>query len=148
MDKGEIVVGFLFPAHEKAASAMAPAVRALDDPAAWPPAPRGTIFAAATQMEAVTEGRSQPAGDAIVVALVETKAVSAPRRAPRLLGLDQSRTEELVIIAVGARHDDGERDPAGVGGQAQLGAAFAAVGRIGPGFFPHPKGPWSCSHRY
>lgn len=149
MNEGEKVVGLLFPAHEQPPRAVAPAVGAFDDPASRFPAAARPIFAPAAQMELVAKSGGQPAGQRIVVALVEAKPVVPKAGArPREFNSRQCFAEQLVIVEIGSRDDDGERDPGGVGGQAQLGAALASVGRIGPGFFPLPREPWSCSHRY
>ena len=151
MDEGEEVGSLLFPAYEKSAGAVHPAVRTLDNPSTRFPAVGSLrdVFPAAAQVQFITVELGQIDSDGIVVSLVQAQAmVTRTVCGTRPLCIGESFIEQLVIIAVGACHDDGERDPGRVGGQTDLGSALAPVGGIGAGFFPRPRAPWSCIHRH
>ncbi len=63
----------------------------------------------------------------------------------RPLGGDalQGSRQQLHVMPVRPVHRHPDRYPVAFGGQAAFDPTLSSVGRVGSGFFPRPKGPWS-----
>src|SRR6476659_5995722 len=143
MEQGEIVGRLFGPADQDGAEAVEPGVGALHDPAPCP----GTgvmlgpgFLASAAQVQREAEFFGQGARLVVVEAFIETEVLRPP--AGRLWAPDRDGFEglahQLVVVAVGPVDYRPEGYAAGVCQQRALDPAFAAVGRIAAGFFPHP----------
>ena len=76
-----------------------------------------------------------------VISLVGTQVLWAPFPGLRTMNkyTVQSRQCQLDIVTVGRVDDDPQHDAAGVREHRSLNPKFTAIGRIRPGFFPHPE---------
>jgi hypothetical protein len=81
----------------------------------------------------------------VVIACVQTQVLGPRLRHPRALHWQgpHRRPHQLPSRAMGSRHHHAQGDAAPVRPQTAFGAALGAVGRIGPGPFFPPKGPWA-----
>jgi hypothetical protein len=80
-----------------------------------------------------------------VVPFVKTDVLVAT--AGRLRTLDRNtverRFQEFDVVRVGAAYFNTERHTATVSEHRPLGSQLATIGRVFPGFFPHPVATWS-----
>src|SRR5277367_5422257 len=79
------------------------------------------------------------------VAFVETKMLRLFRSGLGALHRDrvQRSGDQFLVRHIGAFYGDGQRHAAAIDQRRALDAEFAAIGRVFPGFFPHPAAPWS-----
>lgn len=158
MEHGEVGVGAFLPADEDASEAIQPGVRPFDDPAAGAEAgltfDRLCLVAAAADVRGERELGAQVADFAVVVGGVEAKPL---RPLPcRLWPLDRDRLDrvagELVVVQVGARRRDPERDALALGEQRSLRPFLALSVGFGPVFSPPsgalPIAPSIASHSH
>jgi len=84
----------------------------------------------------------------VVVSFVETQSLRLiwRGRGPVKLQILDGRAYHLHVMSVGAVHCDRYRDTVRFRQQTAFDTAFAAIRRIGAGFFPHPVELW-LSHR-
>ncbi len=80
-----------------------------------------------------------------VVAFVEADVLVAAVRGLRALDRNgiERRLKKLDVVRVGAAHLNAQRHAVSVGEHRPLGSQFTAIGRVFPGFFPHPEATWS-----
>ena len=101
------------------------------------------LLAAGAQVQGEAELGRQCPRLVIVIAFVQAEPLRLFRRGLRAQDRDrlQRLAHQLVVVAVGAGEGQAERDPAPIRQQGALRPQFAAIGRVPPGFFPHPAGP-------
>jgi site-specific DNA recombinase len=108
------------------------------------------LFATPGQMQGKAEFVRQLAHLVVIVAFVHTQVLGCFRRGLRPVNGDRldGLTHQLVIVAIGAGGDDGERDASSVRQQRALHPPLAAIRWVGAGFFPTQRrlshGPVEC----
>ncbi len=145
----EIRVGTLFPANEQASIAIEPAMRSFDDPATCP---RTFALCLAFVPTATNPRHHADLPDMVAHTTTDIAQIQAQpraRRRRRLVDddLGQGLFQQHAVVPMGARDDQCQRQAVSISELAALDAPFAAVGRVGPDFFPRPTGPWSSSRR-
>ena len=145
MEHREVGVGAFLPAGEDAAETIEPGVGALDDPAACAEAglalDRLCFLAAAADVRGEREFVGECADLVVVVGGVEAEPL---RPLPgRLRSFDRDALErrpgELVVVQVGARRRDPERDALALGEERAFRPFLALSVGFGPVSAP-PKG--------
>ena len=135
VNEGQVVSADGFPADAKSAEVVVPAIRAFDDPATRATANAAEQRRLATTTDVRTDSPSTnfALGVGVVVALVETEVArtSYPASGVQRNRIERGRGHPLVVN-VGARQRDGDRDATPVGEHVTFGTKFAAVGRIWP----------------
>jgi len=129
----EIVAGRALPPDEQRTEAVVPAIGALDHPAPRLPADASEE----RRLAAMANVRRDPAradtglAIGIVVGLVETAVLGAPRPAPRFEhDRIERRGERPLVVDIRPREDHRERDPTTVGEDVPLDAQLPAVRRV------------------
>lgn len=150
MDEPQVILGLLFPAYEQASSAVGPRVATFDDPAA------GALSAATRPGFGSTLGNVRhlavPANQLLdrlaTVAFVQAEMLPASSSRPgaRYGNRTQRGSQKSLIVCVGPVDRDAQRHAARVAEHRALDAQLTAIGRVFPGFSPHPVAIWS-SHR-
>lgn len=81
----------------------------------------------------------------IVISLVQAQPLRPHCKQGRPVNFQrfQRRPCQLHVMAVSTVNDNCQWNAVCVRQQAALDAAFAAIRRVGAGFFPHPREPWS-----
>ena len=139
MHESEMLGGLPFPTDEEPAESIMPTVGALDHPA-----PGLAIDSADQRRLATTTDVGDdaplaygPVDIGIVITFVQTEMARATWSARPLEhdGIEHRRGEPLVM-PIGGRDQDRERDPAPVCAEMALRAPFAAVGPIRPRVSP------------
>src|SRR5512143_4110792 len=146
MQKGQVVLGFLIPAHQNAAEAIQPAVTALYHPPTRFLAglARHRLSFHTTRANVSREAKLlQDGADLIVIiALVQAQALRLFCRWFR--PLDQHALEccphQLHIVAVRSRYHHPDRDSLSLRHETTFDTLLAAIRRIGPRLFPPPRG--------
>src|SRR3954469_21167444 len=82
------------------------------------------------------------------ISLVEAKMLRFCRRRLRTLdgNVVERRTNQLLVRHIGTVHGDGQRYAAAIDQRRAFDAELATIGRVFPGFFPHPAAIWSSPH--
>jgi hypothetical protein len=146
MQQANVVRRFLLPPHENAAVAVQPRVNPLDDPAACAisAAALHLLFAARADVWRVASATGRATNSVGIVALVAAEMLLAPAAGPWAWHRNaiERGVDESLIMHIGAGHRQANRHAASVGEHRPLHAQFAAIGRVFPGFFPHPAAPW------
>jgi len=143
------MVGFLFPTNEDAAKTVQPTVAALHHPTARFLAcfpcdllhfftPRANVC---REAEFLQEGTHL----VIIIAFVQTHTLwlLLRRFRPRHYQTVEGGTHQLHVLSVRAVYRQTQRDAMSLGQQRAFHPRFAAIRRIGSGFFPHPMALWS-----
>src|SRR5512143_948932 len=154
MQKGQVVLGFLIPAHQNAAEAIHPAVPALYHPPTRFLAglARHRLSFHATRANVSREAKLlQDGADLIVViALVQAQALRLFCRWFR--PLDQNALESCPhpfhLVAVRARYPHADRDALSLRQETAFDTLLAALRRIRSGLFPPQGGLYSWRHPY
>jgi hypothetical protein len=145
VQEGHVVLHLLLPTHQHPPRPVQPAVRPLHHPPSRPAALRvglaSLLAAGRRDVDLVAPTRRLLPARVVVVPTVHAEVL------PGLLGRLRSRHERRIeggrqqhlVVAVGSRSHDRERDPTAVGPQAALGPTLAAISRVGPG----RGAPWS-----
>jgi hypothetical protein len=146
MNECQIVGGFLFPPRHQAAGSVGPAMCSFHHPASRS-SPLVTWFfvlAAFGYVRLVASALCDLLNRLADVAFVQAEMLSLP--SVRTWPLDGDRVQgfrdQLLIVRVGARNRDAQRHAAGISENRSLDAEFSAIGRVFPGFFPHPAATW------
>src|SRR6185312_8907071 len=147
MQEAQVVRDFLFPADQQAPGAVEPGVGAFDFPAASRAAAafrlRGLICFA-RHVRRIASRLSLAIDGFAGVPLVETEML-------RLLGSGlgtfnwdgiQRLGNQFLVRHIGAVDGDAERHATAIDQRRTFDAQFAAIGRVFPGFFPHPAAIW------
>src|ERR1700681_1866036 len=148
MQEAEVVGDFLFPADQQPPGSVDPRVRALDLPAASFAAallPRDWFAVFRGHMRNVTALPHFVFDRPADVALVEAKMLRLTGRGlgPRNGNAIERRREKLLVMHIGAIHGRRQRHATPVDKHRSLDAQLGAIGRVFPGFFPHPAAIWS-----
>lgn len=147
MDEGQVIVGFLLPAHKQTPRAVRPGVASFDHPTvgALSGATPGSDFALARDVRNVAAAPGESFCGPTAVAFVQTEMLPAPSR--RLGTGERNRlqrgSQQLGIVSVGAGDRDAQRHAAAIRHDRSLDAELTAIGRVFAGFFPRPTAPWS-----
>ena len=147
MQHRDVGVSPLLPADEDAAKAIHPTMRSFDDPTSSAKASTTLdgfrLFAARFDVRGEFEGGYERSRLLVVVTLVEAEVLRIQSR-----GLGSSNgdavdrlTQKLEVVDVRARDGEANRNSVRFRQQTALAAALGAIGRIGPGFFPHRAAP-------
>jgi hypothetical protein len=144
------VYRLLFPADKKAPEAIDPRRDPLDHPTAGAAAACSflrLLFAARLDMRSIATPLGAAADRLCVEALIATEmlpfAGSGPRPANR--NAIKRGFEELLIMHIGPSDGDPQGHASPIGQHRPLDPQFAPIGRVFPGFFPHPEGPYSST---
>src|SRR6267142_1837477 len=146
VEHGQVIVALLLPANEQASKSVEPRMRALDHPA--PGSVAGNLLSwlaldsAGRNVRGVSPEIHQVANVRVVVALVHAQVLLGPRR-PRGHQVVEGSADQFLVMPIGAVDRQRQGHAGAVGERGTLGAALAPVGRVFPGFFPRPAGPWS-----
>jgi hypothetical protein len=148
MQEPHVIRSFLFPADQQASRTVGPRVSSFHDPAARP------TTAASRNRRTFTLSRN--VNDVLATTCCTSdrfRIVSLVRAKMLLLATGRLRTphgnilkrfgNQLLImhICAGDSYADGHAAP--LGQHRPLDAQLATIGRVFPGFFPHPVAPWS-----
>ena len=151
MQEAQIVGDLLFPADQEASCAVDPGVGSLDDPASRFSATAcrpGGVFAFARNVgDVVPSFGSTPDGFG-VVAFVGAEMLFLARRGTRTphRNAGQRFLDQFLIMHISAGNSHANRHASPVGEHRTLDAQLAPIGRVFPGFFPHPAALWSSPH--
>ena len=119
MNEGQIIVGFLFPAHQQSSRAVGPTVRAFDDPAtrALTALRLPAFFAASLNMRRVAPAARDDQSGLAFVACIEAKMLSALSRGARASNgyASESRCEKFLIVDIRACDRDCQRHASTIG---------------------------------
>src|SRR5262245_1156970 len=151
MQQGDVVLRFLVPADEDSAKAVDPTMRPFHHPT--PRLEAGLTLQGlgflAPRSDVAREGElgHQLPGVVIVVALVQTQSLLLARFRQVAMHRDtlQRRFDQFLVMTVGPVYGQAHGDALSFHQHAALDPPFAAVGRVGTGFFSPPAGPWSCT---
>ena len=130
MDERQVIAGFHFPANQKRAKPIMPAIGALDDPAPRlamnPPQERRLAAMPNVRHGSAMAHRSLAIG--IIVRLVETTVLRPPHAAAlaQHRRIERRREQPLVVRVRSAQHHT-QRDPASIGEDMPFGAALRPV---------------------
>ena len=129
-----------FPPNSQRAEVVVPAVCSLDDPAAGLFATDGAGERAFSSTANVWCNVTLPGltlGLLIVVPFVEADVVWSPSTiAPTENDGVERLADHVLVVDVGPRQRDAERDPISVGQDVALGTELCAIRRVGSGEFP------------
>src|SRR6187401_436778 len=148
MQESQIVSDLLFPADQQASCAVDPRVRSLDDPSSRLAAAAcraGCVFAFAGNVTDVAPSFGRTPDGLGVVAFVSAEMLFLARRGVRTAerNAGQCFMNQLLIVHISAGNGHANRHASPVGEHRTLDPKFAPIGRVFPGFFPHPAAPWS-----
>lgn len=148
-----IVIRLLLPPDQQAPKAVDPRVAALDDP---PPRSLATIrpkllvlVAPRLDVQRVVPATQEPSRIRVVVAFVAAEVLfpaACMRPGPAYGKALQRELDERLVMRVGPRDDDRQRNASSIRKKGTLGAALASVRRVGADFFPRPAEPSSSHH--
>jgi len=148
MQKTNVVENFLFPADQQPPRPIEPRMRAFNFPATrfamamlW----LGRNIAFGRHVRLVTTPSQQPFNRSANIAFIQTKMLRfTPRRCwPWHRNIVQRVLHEFLVVHIGPVHRSPQRNSATVDQHRTLDADFPAIGRVFPGFFPHPAA--TCS---
>ena len=145
MEEACVVCDFLFPADQQSPGAVEPGVRALDFP------PSGFAM---TGFRFRALGRNvryvMTAADFALDRLTGVSFIQAEMLWLALRGLWTLHwnvvvrgRHQFLIVHIGAIHRGRQRHATTIDQHRTLDAELAAIGRVFPGFFPHPAAIWS-----
>ncbi len=152
MDHGNVVLGFFLPAHQDAPKSVRPTMRSLDDPPPGSetaaPSDQNRFLATTPNVGSEPVLTGQTANLLIVISFIETQVLPSLRPRARLLHRNALKgfTSQLEVVHIRGCDSQAYRQTRRLDQDASLGAGLGSVRRVGPGFSPHPRGPWS-SHR-
>ncbi len=158
MQHGQVGVLAFFPAHQQPSKSVEPAVGALHNPARSAPCVSAqpillSALASTRPLSARQAGLPEHQARTVPCILGVVAQVHAQARArlafPRLFDgqVRQCLSHQRHIVPVGRRCHDRQRQARAIGQQTVLGTALSSVARLGVGFSPRPKAPWSSCHR-
>ena len=143
-----IVIRLLLPPDQQAPKAVDPRVAALDDP---PPRSLATIrpkllvlVAPRLDVQRVVPATQEPSRIRVVVAFVAAEVLfpaACMRPGPAYGKALQRELDERLVMRVGPRDDDRQRNASSIRKKGTLGAALASVRRVGAESFPRPAEP-------
>lgn len=146
MNERQIVCRFLFPPRQQAAGSIGPAMCAFHHPSSRTPALVVGFFVLATFgcMGLVSPALCDLLNRLANVAFVQAEML--PLASTRARSADGDRVQgfgdQLLIVRIRAGDRNAQRHAATVSENGPLDAEFAAIGRVFPGFFPHPAATW------
>jgi len=152
MDDGNVVLGFLLPAHQDAPKSVRPTMRSLYDPPPGPetaaPPHQSRLFATTPNVRSEPVLTSQTANLIVIIPFIKTQVLPSSRARTGLFHGNALKgfTSQLEVVHIRARDGQPHRQARRLDQDAALGAGLGSIRRVGAGFFPHPRGPWS-SHR-
>ena len=152
VQQSKIVLRLFFPAGQDAPVAVHPTVCSFHNPATSLLPGRsleGLCFLApSAKMKRIAELRGQFTNFIVVIPFVQTQTLGFHSRRSGALHRNtlQGFPGQLEVIDVGSGDDQSHGNAGSVGQQTALGSALGAIRGVFPGFFPHPREPWS-SHR-
>jgi len=152
MDHGNVVLGFLLPAHQDAPKSVRPTMRSLYDPPPGPetaaPPDQSRLFATTTNVRSEPVLTSQTANLIVIISFIKTQVLPSSRARTRLFHRNALKrfASQLEVVHIRARDGQPHRQARRLDQDAALGAGLGSIRRVGAGFSPHPRGPWS-SHR-
>src|SRR5207244_6583639 len=143
MDEAQVILDFLFPPHQQAACAVGPGVSRFDDPAAGAMAGATTesLFVAAANVRLVAAAPRDGQRRLPEVTRVEAQMVrgAAAGARPRHRNRTQRGLQKFLVVRVGTRDGNAQRNAAPVRKHRTLHAKLTAIGRVFAGFFPRPE---------
>lgn len=153
MQHCQIIVGFLFPADKEPTKAIGPRMRALNYPSSCLEArillPLHYFLSAGLDVRPIMPPLKKLANVLRVVAFIEADVLTSATG--RLRPVDRNAVEGFLqkfnVVRIRAAHFHAQRHAATIGEQRPLGSEFAPIGRVFPGFFPHPEATWSSLRR-
>src|ERR1700686_1013662 len=153
MEEAYEVCDFLFPADQQSPGAIDPRVCTFDLPTA------GLAMTAFRLRTVIVLGRQvryvMPTSDFAFnrlarVSFIKAEVLWLARRGLRAFDGNtiEGLLHKLLVMHIGAIHRHPKRDAAAVDQHGALDTQLAAIGRVFPGFFPHPAATCSSPRPY
>ena len=142
MNERQIIFRFLLPAYQQATGTVCPAMRSFDNPSSRLSALVAAlfVFAALGDVGLVSATCGELLDGLANVAFVQTKMLTL--MSARTRSADGDRVEgcgnQLLIVRIRAGDGNPQRDAASISEHRPFDAQLSAIGRVFPGFFPHP----------
>ncbi len=149
VEHGQICISSNFPANKQSAKAIHPRVSALAHPSARLFSSASLqlldLFAPRTDVSSEVEFIRQVPDLVIVVAFVEAEILGSFWRRFGSAHWDafERLPRHFEVVPVGSIDGEANWNTTRFNQDASLGSQLGPVGRIGAGFFPHPREPWS-----
>lgn len=147
MNECQIVVGFLLPPRQQAAGSIGPAMGSFHHPASRSSGLVMRLFVGAALgcMGLVSAAFGESLNRLANITFIQTEMLPPPSVRTRPADGDRVQCfgNQLLIVRIRAGNGNAQRHAAGVSEHGPLDAEFAAIGRVFPGFFPHPAATWS-----
>ena len=152
MQHTQIILRSFLPPDQDSTKSVHPTVCSLHDPASGFEACRSLeslcFFAPRTKVECIMKLGGQCSNFVIVIPFVQTQTLRFRwcRSGSFDRNTHQSFAGQLEVIDVGSGDGQSHGNARCVGQQTALRSALGPIRGVFPGFFPHPREPWS-SHR-